>query len=195
MIASISSLLATQAGSTAFISKQLCVQIKIFFLRSVGFRHYFGAMERFTCFQRWHFIASDKVHLHGRNSESDFLCVHSTIFVVLFPLFPYEIFSPWNAICCAIFLSVHWCKSRSRWAHHYCSAPTKLLRLHLPWGLLFFQPLQRSSPCCLLRKVWSFKTAHARRKRTFEFTEDCSISKILSFKTSCSIFSEKNHQV
>lgn len=98
MIASISSLLATQAGSTAFISKQLCVQIKIFFLRSVGFKHYFGAMERFTCFQRWHFIASDKVHLHGRNSESDFLCVHSTIFVVLFPLFPYEIFSPWNPV-------------------------------------------------------------------------------------------------
>lgn len=145
MIASISSLLATQAGSTAFISKQLCVQIKIFFLRSVGFRHYFGAMERFTCFQRWHFIASDKVHLHGRNSESDFLCVHSTIFVVLFPLFPYEIFSPWNANCCAIFLSVHWCKSRSRWAHHYCSAPTKLLRLHLPWSLLFFSSLSKEA--------------------------------------------------
>lgn len=59
----------------------------------------------------------------------------------------------------------------------------------------FFQPLERISPCCLLQKVWSFKTAHARRKRTFEFTEDCSISKILSFKTSCSIFSEKNQQV
>lgn len=153
MIASISSLLPTQVGSTSFISKQLCVQIKILFLWSIGFRHYFGAMERFTCFQRWHFIASDEVHLHGRNSESDFLYVHSTIFVVPFLLFPYEIFSPWNTDCCAIFLSVHWCKGRSWWAHHYCSAPTELLGLHLPWSLPFFfsQPLQKSSPCCLLQ--------------------------------------------